>query len=382
MKLNLFTTNTCNLNCNYCYEGDKNKNRMTKETGKQIIDFFWDKDKDGIFNINFHGGEPLIEFELIKYLVEYINEKRKLTNPDFRLEFSMTTNGTLLTQEIADFLHAHQFILRLSLDGNEQAHNLHRRTFNNKGSFEQVLQGAGYLRNAGADFTVRMTVTPENVVYLTDSVEWLIANHFLKINIIADSFANWDDQFERLTASFERIKEFYLIERPVSNLKINLFDGKFSCYMLDSPPLFCNAGFGSFSLSTSGEIYPCVYVVDQEEYCIGDIFRGISPLKRKTCIESSLLRENGCGDCSIQGFCHARKCGFLNLVTNGYLDRPNPFLCKHEQVLYSMQSEVVEQLYQNGDQQIHWMFDKLKTMPELKVNQKIEKYIRGEERVY
>ncbi|CAH1059043.1 radical SAM protein [Paenibacillus pseudetheri] len=375
MKLNLFTTNACNLNCTYCYEKNKNNLKMSISIGRQVIDFFWGKVKDGIFNINFHGGEPLIEFSLIKDLVQYINEKSRDQEPHFIIDYSLTTNGTLITKEISSFFKENKFNIRLSLDGNQEAQDLHRRTHGNQGTFDKVIQGAKLLKEDHIDFAVRMTVTPDNVHFLVDSVIWLINNNFEKINIVADAFADWDKNFVILTNSFKRIRDIYLEARKEKRIVINLFDGKYSSYMLHNPPLFCNAGSGSFAISTSGLIYPCVYVVDIEEFCIGDLSRGISPLKRKRCIESCLKREDSCGDCTIQGFCHAKKCGFLNYSTTGYLDDPNPFLCKHEKLLYRMISEVFDQLYGWKDHQIIGMLNKLKTFPHIKANEDIEKYL-------
>ncbi|WP_052409939.1 radical SAM protein [Paenibacillus durus] len=375
MKLNLFTTNACNLNCTYCYEKNKNSLQMSEETGIKAIDHFWNKDKDGIFNINFHGGEPLLKFDLIKKIVGHVNDKCQNDPPKFTVDFSLTTNGTLISKEIGEFFKQNNFNVRLSLDGKLEAHDLHRRTYGNKGTFNKVLSGAFLLKEAKVDFTTRMTVTPENVYYLVESVEWLLNNDFLKINIVTDTFSNWNEKFEFLRQAFWKIKELYIDARNNKQVRINLFDGKFSSYILDSPPLFCNAGFGSFSISTSGLIYPCVYVVDLEEFCIGDVNTGISSLRRKECIESCLKREDSCGDCNIQGFCQARKCGFLNYLSNGYLDQPNPFLCKREQLLYSLTTEVFDRLYHRNDSQINWMIKRLKSFPHLTVNKDIKQYL-------
>lgn len=375
MKLNLFTTNSCNFKCTYCYEKEKNSFRMTKETARKIVDFFWDKITDGLLNINFHGGEPLLEFGLIEDLVLYTNHKFKENEQRFKVEYSMTTNGALLSKHIAEFLKKYNFDVRLSLDGTQEAHDLHRKTNSNKGTHYKVMDGLSKLDESGVDYTVRMTVTPENVDYLVDSIIWMIGEGLTKINIVADVFADWNKKFHLLEDSFRSIQQLYLQVKEFKHISINIFDGKYSSYMVDSHPLFCNAGFGTFAVSTVGSIYPCVYVVDQEDFCIGSIDTGISPAKRKHCIQGCLKREDRCGGCNIQGFCHARKCGFLNQSTTGYLDLPNPFLCKHEQLLYDIVGDTFGQLADKGDPKIIWMLNKLKTLPEYKANKEVEKYL-------
>lgn len=377
MKLNLLTTNACNLKCNYCYEKNKTNLQMSVETGIEAINYFWDKDKDGIFNINFHGGEPLLNFKLIRNVVNYVNHKCLGSKPKFNIEYSLTTNGTLLTREISDFFKKYNFNVRLSMDGNIEAHDMHRRTHGDKGTFEKVFSSALLLKDAEVDFATRMTVTPDNVIYLAKSVEWLLNNGFLKLNIVPDSFSEWGEKFEILRQAFGEIKELYIDARASNlNVRINLFDGKFSPYIINTPPRYCNAGFGSFSISPTGLIYPCVYVVDQEEFCIGDVKTGVSSEKRKECIKNSLKKEeNKCSECNIQGFCQARKCGFLNCLSSGYLDQPNELLCQREQLLYTLTAEVFDRLYNQEDPLINWMINRIKCFPKLPLNENIKKYL-------
>ena len=137
-------TQNCNLRCSYCpYSQSSEKHRhhtnqnMSWETAKKAVDFYYDKSIDAdTANISFYGGEPLLQFSLMKAVVAY--SKKKFEGK--KCVFSITTNATLLTKEIADFLITNEFRLAISLDGDKESNDRNRKFVSQKGSvFEKVI---------------------------------------------------------------------------------------------------------------------------------------------------------------------------------------------------------------------------------------------------
>lgn len=148
-NLILQVTQQCNMRCKYCaYSGnyfnrEHASNRMNYETAKKAIDFYLIRsDKAEKLWLSFYGGEPLLEFELIKNCVAYILKHRG----DKEVGFTMTTNGTLLTKEVIEFLVEHKFTLMVSLDGDKESHDINRRFKTGGGSFDTILKNLRTLK--------------------------------------------------------------------------------------------------------------------------------------------------------------------------------------------------------------------------------------------
>lgn len=141
-QLTLQVTQQCNLRCDYCaYSGiyDRNrihsKLRMSFETAKKAIDFFLERSVERLdIFVSFYGGEPLLEFELIKQCVEYINNQAE----GKRINYIMITNGTLLSDKVVDYLVENNFALSVSLDGSKE-HDVNRKFVNGEGSFDTII---------------------------------------------------------------------------------------------------------------------------------------------------------------------------------------------------------------------------------------------------
>lgn len=149
-QLILELTGKCNLRCKYCVYNDEyernrafNNSDMTQEIAKKSVDYFFDH-SDKKMAITFYGGEPLLKFDLLKWVIEYSLEKNKLFNK--KLSFSLTTNVTLVTEEIAEYLASvKELNVLCSIDGPEKIHDANRRTHNGEGSFEKAINGLGLL---------------------------------------------------------------------------------------------------------------------------------------------------------------------------------------------------------------------------------------------
>ena len=139
--LSLEIINKCNLNCKYCYLGEKKNTYMSIDVAKKSVEIALHealKQYDKTLLIYFIGGEPLMAFSLMKDITDYVNKRCKET--ELKSMFSTTINGTLLTDEITDFFIKHKFDLKLSLDGPESVHDLNRKDYAEKGSFKKIIE--------------------------------------------------------------------------------------------------------------------------------------------------------------------------------------------------------------------------------------------------
>ena len=169
----LHVAHTCNLNCSYCfasqgkYQGERAL--MSFEVGKQAFDFLIaNSGTRRNLEVDFFGGEPLMNFEVVKKLVEYARSVEKKYNKNFR--FTLTTNGMLIDDEVIDFANCEMSNVVLSLDGRPEIHNHFRVDYNGKGSYEKIVPKFKKLVEArgGKDYYMRGTFTHNNVDFTND----------------------------------------------------------------------------------------------------------------------------------------------------------------------------------------------------------------------
>lgn len=160
----IWVTTKCNMRCSYCYEGnDKDSHFMDKKTADETIKFVIEKiNKSDMTIIDFHGGEPLLNFPAIKYIVDKLHNEYR----DYKFSFGITTNGTICTPEILEFLsHNFGYSLTVSLDGTKKAHEANRKLSNGRGTYYEALRTAMALLTdkQRCDVRIRMTVVPNNI---------------------------------------------------------------------------------------------------------------------------------------------------------------------------------------------------------------------------
>ncbi|WP_099188424.1 radical SAM/SPASM domain-containing protein [Tepidibacter mesophilus] len=353
MELTLCITNKCNLKCTYCYQESRYlQNNMNKETAKKIVDAKI-KDlhdsSDEKFNVVFIGGEPLLNYEIIVFSVNYINEKLKMWQG--KKKFSMTTNGLALTDEIADFLITNNFNIGISLDGDKESHDTYRKTKSGKGSFEKSFRAALMLKNKGAHISIRMTITPALVHKFAYNVKFFANNGFDIIAPVCDFTAEWtDEELNILYNNYILLKEWYL--NNYHKVDLVCFQGRFYDYLCRGGK-FCKAGLRShYVYDINGKAYPCTYVVGRDDFMLGDY----SNLKSREEVVNIYKKYAGinekCNECNIAYFCHGRKCGFLNVCCTNKLTESSNILCEHEKFIYKIIEDVILELYEKKDERI------------------------------
>ncbi|MBR5184753.1 MAG: radical SAM protein, partial [Akkermansia sp.] len=202
----LCLTHDCTLRCNYCYAGRKYAHAMSRETAKKAIDICADeaiRTGRGL-DLSFFGGEPLLEWELLQWCYEYVQGlNRKFVVPP---RFGITTNGTLLSERYLQWMEERDFLIGISIDGNDAMHNANRCYANGKGSHNDVAKALALLNtHPSVRSKAICVVTPNNVQHLSDGVTW-IAQHFHKeIGLNIDYWSDWtDEQFNLLCTEYAK----------------------------------------------------------------------------------------------------------------------------------------------------------------------------------
>ncbi|MCU0585617.1 MAG: radical SAM protein [Desulfobacterales bacterium] len=203
-SLTVILTTSCNLACSYCYQNAKKNQRMPWATMKAALDLLLASRSDPV-QIVFLGGEPLIEFPMIRRAVEYVAKKDP---PNKRIQFRISTNGTLLTEPISAFLEAHSFELRISFDGAAQ-------DARGAGTFAMLDRLLGQLREEREAFlrrnvTVCTTVNPATIARLPESVDYFLGKGVSNISIGASLIPepSWNvDRIDELDSLFGRVFE-------------------------------------------------------------------------------------------------------------------------------------------------------------------------------
>lgn len=333
--MTLLVTQKCNLRCEYCF-GDggeyKNIGIMSFEVAKRAIDFLYEHSrntKDIV--ILFFGGEPLINFEVIKRSVGYCKEKDILYNK--KTHYSITTNGTITDDEIVQFLRENNFLVQVSIDGIESVTNANRFDIHRRGAYSRILEGAKALQDkmvVGA----RGTITPaglnvsENVTHLLEEgfayVHFAPANNMLKENDfekIIENYFLYCEEFEKLLLE-HKYKECIARHNLYSILR-EIHEGK-------KRNVYCAAGFKAISIDIDGYIYPCHRFVGDKEFCMGDVSTNVF---EHDVIYNQLYKiPEKCKYCICQSICSGG-CMHDNLLLMKNINIPAECNCKLQKFL-------------------------------------------------
>jgi len=328
----------CNLRCEYCFasEGDYNSGRelMSKEVALKAVDYLV-ANSGGRKNIeiDFFGGEPLMNFDVIEEVVRYGRNIEKETNKHFY--FTTTTNGTLLNKERIDFINENMDNIVISIDGRKEVHDAVRHDCNGKGSYDRIMPAAKELvsgRN-GKSYFVRGTFTAKNKDFSND-VMHLADMGFKEISVepVVGTGSNLyfqDSDVPQLLKEYENLASKY-IKRLSTGDKFRFYH--FNVDIDDGPCLFkritsCGAGYEYIAVAPDGKIYPCHQFVGQDEFVIGDIYNGIS--NTKMCDEfkeNTIFKKEKCRDCWAKLYCSGG-CHANAYFTNGNIMEPNELSC-------------------------------------------------------
>jgi len=348
MKYTLCITQDCNLRCSYCYI-DKKNSVMSLQTAECIINNIFDHNPpDEKIDIGFFGGEPLLEFELIKSLVSIIKDHPSYDSE--QVELDIVTNGTIFSDEIGSFIAEHGIAFCLSCDGPPHIQDRFRRYRDGKASSTAV---EGTIRQALTYFPVVLVnavYTPRTFKFLPQAVEYFSSLGVNRIYLNPDYSAAWSKEDADLLPQVygqiaNKYSDYYLNDNPHY---INLIDNKIMLFLKGGyePSDRCRMGRGEFAFAPSGNIYPCERLIGSDDgngHCIGNIELGLSEVKPCGGLSGFVSINSECTECGVSDYC-MNWCGCSNHFSSGHYNRVGPFQCASEKAAISMASDVQQTL--------------------------------------
>ena len=336
----LLISHDCNLRCKYCFAstGDYGEGRklMTFETGKKAIDFLIENSGDRVnLELDFFGGEPLMNFDVVKQIVEYARGKEKEHNKNFR--FTITTNGMLLTDEKIDFINKEMSNVVLSIDGRKEVNDRLRVRVDGTGSYDKILEGYKKLvsKRGDKDYYVRGTFTKYNLDFSNDvmhlyelgfdqvSVEPVMADKEMPYAIVEDDLEAIYKEYEVLADKIEKIREnggfcnFF-------HFMLDLDQGPCAIKRLRG----CGSGNEYVAISADGDIYPCHQFVGIPEFKMGNLEDGTfdNSIKEKFA-NTHVYAKDDCKKCWAKFYCSGG-CNANNFLYEGDILKAHKLSCK------------------------------------------------------
>lgn len=312
----LHVAHTCNLNCEYCFasQGKYHGERalMPFEVGKRALDFLIESSGSRHnLEVDFFGGEPLMNFEVVKKLVKYAREQEKLHNKNFR--FTLTTNGLLIDDDVIAFVNKEMSNVVLSLDGRKEVHDSLRKTISGQGSYDIIIPKFKKLVEArgGKNYYIRGTFTHNNIDFLKDILHMADLG-FTELSMEPVVCAP-DEPYALTEEDLPILKEQYellakeMIKRDSENRGFTFYH-----YMLDlthGPCIYkrisgCGSGTEYLAVTPWGDLYPCHQFVGDEKFKLGDIYNGIVNTKVRDEFKlCNAYARPECKDCWAKLYC-------------------------------------------------------------------------------
>ncbi len=312
----LHIAHDCNLKCRYCFaeEGEYHGKRslMSFEVGKKAIDFII-KNSGSRRNleVDFFGGEPLMNFEVVKQIVTYGREQEKQFNKNIR--FTITTNGVLLTDEVQNYINEHMHNVVLSIDGRKEVNDSNRKRAGGQGSYDVILPkfiNMAESRNQD-NYYVRGTFTHDNldfgedVLHLADlgfkqvSIEPVVADPSMDYAIKESDIVKLCEEYERLAVE--------MLKREESGKEFNFFH-----FMIDitgGPCIAkrltgCGAGTEYLAVTPEGDLYPCHQFVGMPQFKMGDVDTGVTNKEEYEKFNAcNVYSKAECSECFAKYYC-------------------------------------------------------------------------------
>ena len=333
----LHVAHDCNLKCSYCFaeEGEYHGKRslMSAEVGKKAIDFIIaNSGKRRNLEVDFFGGEPLMNFDVVKEIVEYGREQEKLHDKNFR--FTITTNGILLDDEKQKYINENMHNVVLSLDGRKEVNDYMRPRAGGQGSYDIIVpkfQKLAESRNQ-TDYYLRGTFTHNNLDFSKDVFHIADDLGFKQVSVepvvaeATESYAITEDDLDTIFEEYEKLAEQLYIRHKTGEKDFNFFH--FMVDLTGGPCIAkrlsgCGSGTEYLAVTPEGDLYPCHQFVGQEEYKIGSVYTGIENTAiREEFANCNVYTKPDCKKCWAKfycsGGCMANACHYAGDIMGTY----------------------------------------------------------------
>ena len=331
----LHIAHTCNLNCEYCFasQGKYHGERalMSLEVGKRAIDFLIENSGSRVnLEVDFFGGEPLMNFDVVKEIVAYARSIEKKYNKNFR--FTLTTNGMLVDDDVIEFTNKECHNVVLSLDGRKEIHDRLRKTVNGKGSYDIIVpKFVKFAKERGSrDYYIRGTFTHENLEFSKDVLHFADLG-FTKMSmepVVAPPeafYAIREEDLPVILRQYDLLAKEYVERRRAGkgfvffHFQIDLKQGPCVAKRLSG----CGSGTEYLAVTPWGDLYPCHQFVGNEQFLLGNVDEGIVNTELRDEFKlCNVYAKPKCRECFARfycsGGCAANSWNFHGSLTDAY----------------------------------------------------------------
>ena len=312
----LHIAHTCNLNCSYCFasQGKYHGERamMSYEVGKQALDFLMEHSGTRRnLEVDFFGGEPLMNFQVVKDLVAYARSVEKEKGKNFR--FTLTTNGVLVDDDVIQWANQECSNVVLSLDGRKEIHDRFRVDYAGNGSWEKIVPKFQKFVEArgGKEYYMRGTFTHANPDFLKD-IQTMLDLGFTELSMepvvcaAGDPSALTEEDLPLVMDQYEKLAEL-MLQRDKEGKPFTFYH-----YMIDlagGPCIYkrisgCGSGTEYMAVTPWGDLYPCHQFVGEERFKLGNIWDGVTNTDiQKEFAACNVYAHPECGDCWARLYC-------------------------------------------------------------------------------
>jgi uncharacterized protein len=338
--MDLILSQDCNMRCRYCFADTgkykKNRTLMNIDVARSAIDFIIQRSgTHKELTVTFFGGEPSVNIPVLKQIIDYAEAKGPSVEKKFH--FTISTNGTLLSEEFIRYLHNKKAIVQISIDGDEETQNRNRPYQGNKGSYADVKANAQNLfQITGDKITARATVISRDTDKYVANVQHLLSLGFHNVHMEAASgpkgkiFINKESDVKALMEQYDTMADLMLEKINTGQyFGFNNFIRVLkSCHINDKRFYPCGAGRGYLCVGEDGNIYPCHRFVGNDKYVMGNVVSNTyDPYWEKFITEELIvLNRESCRSCWTRFFCGG-DCIGASEEKNGDIRIPDPIRC-------------------------------------------------------
>ena len=331
----LNVTTGCNLRCEYCFAsaGHVPHENMSFDVSKQALEFLIANSKDRInLEVDFFGGEPTLNFDVIKQTVAYGRKREKETGKKFR--FTVTTNGYFVTDEMIDFFDAEMKNIVISMDGRKEIHDSIRITAGGGPSYDRVIENVKKIveKRGDKEYYVRGTYTKKNLDFSKDVIAMYNAG-FKEVSIepvvTSGALALTEEDLPKIFEEYEALTAFLEENRKEKGLHFFHFNIDLSggpC--LNKRLRGCGAGVEYFAVNPDGNLYPCHQFAGDSDFVIGNVLDGVTNLELQNKFkEAHIYTKEDCANCAVKYYCSGG-CMANAFHTNGDFNKPYHLECE------------------------------------------------------
>ena len=336
----LHVAHTCNLNCEYCFAGQGKYHGedalMSFEVGKAALDFLVkNSGTRKNLEVDFFGGEPLVNFDVVKQLVKYARSIEKEAGKNFR--FTLTTNGVLLDDNVIDFLNKEMNNVVLSLDGRKEINDAKRKTPNGKGSYDIIVPKFQNFvkKRRDKEYYMRGTFTRNNLDFTKDIFHMLDLG-FKELSM-EPVVSKPDTEYALREEDLDTIYEQYeILAKEMIKRKIEGNPFTFYHYMIDlsgGPCIYkritgCGSGTEYLAVTPNGDFYPCHQFVGDKNFLMGNVKEGITNNKLRDEFKlCNVYSRKECENCWAKLYCSGG-CAANSFHTTGSINGVYEYGCE------------------------------------------------------